>query len=1142
MNVFRTLIVLLSLPFYSMGQGGGVTGSLGDLPNYIPPTPEVASILKANFLSANPSTGAANFSIPIHNLSIGGFTLPVSLNYNSTGIRVDEIASMVGIGWNLNYGGVVSRVVMETPDEVRDQSSNNWTSHNFTTPDYALLDYFDKDNADKQSDIFSFSFGGHNGKFVLDQNHIPKPLSQYNLKISVINGTFLDGFKIIADNGTEYYFEAVETSIDRNLLGFNCKTAINEYFDEVKTSWFLSKIKLPSRQSEINFTYTEGTTQFRNGINESLALKIATEYYLCGADAVVGPTGPVCNVWETRFSSCSRNQMVQSKFISKIETSDGDKIEFFYDPTGREDLIGGLRLAYLKVQNYQGRVIKYAYLNSTYKIAINSTSDFESKRLFLESMQIRDGNNSVENQLVYSFSYNNNTALPKRLSYAQDIYGFYNGKISNTCLIPKLEPSDLNYTRFNNGTGYGSVNFGDRSVDADFCKYGLLTSIGYPTGGEEVIIYTPNYTLVNETGTEVEKLCGGVSVQKIISYSSPNIIATEKEFVYRNYTDNKLSTFLVTGNPKFSEVRTVKSDGYVCQTFTWSPETIICVGPSCTNATSYSSSLYPITTSGSQHVYHRTVLEYTKNGIVNNGLIEHKYKYYMDGGLVPVTKMGEQIYSIPYNVVPEILIGEEQTNIYKKNGTTYQMLKSTINEFENTTESIINNHFVRKNYQSFCGNRPGPVTIGELEAYDVMEGRIYFNTPVLKSVKERIWGDNGSFLETMTTMDYNPTLYSYPIRIKTTNSKGIESKVERLYPPDFPALSFMTGRNIISPVIEEKTFKNNVLQFVKNTTFVDWFSNTNLIVPQSSELKNGNNLLLQKFLFKSYDNKGNVLQLSKENDVDVFYLYGYKSSYPVAQVTGISASQLQAVGINQSILDNPTTDAALRTELGKLRTNLPACIPSTIYTYVPMIGQTSSTDLNGRTSYYEYDAFNRLTLIRDKDNNIIKKVCYNYTGQVEECGVPVVNTNPNWQNTTTALRCQLTGGQNTGYQEQEQKDMNPSSPTYNQLRWVQAAYNIIACPFPVTITYNNIVAVSGYVALYQNVSTSQNYTFYIPASGSGTLGTLPAGNYNLTIMRGAGMPGFSSFGSGCQYVTDTEGIFYNINISNCHHVTIDYGF
>lgn len=225
----------------------------------------------------------------------------------------------------------------------------------------------------------------------------------------------------------------------------------------------------------------------------------------------------------------------------------------------------------------------------------------------------------------------------------------------------------------------------------------------------------------------------------------------------------------------------------------------------------------------------------------------------------------------------------------------------------------------------------------------------------------------------------------------------------------------------------------------------------------------------------------------------------------------------------------------------------------TTYTYYPFIGLSSTCNANNVVNYYTYDGFNRLVLIRDADNNIIKKVCYTYANQTEECpisgGVICTNTDPNWQNTGNT-RCQISPqtGVFTGHQENEQLDNNTCSPTYGQLNWVDAGVNLEMCSVPpmVTITSLNSVGLSGYVAVYTLRSNGQTFTFNIPAGTTQqTLGSIPAGSYDLTISKPTGgILQVLLFGSGCSYVTGTSANFTRINVStaNCNSLIIDYDF
>ena len=55
------------------------------------------------------------------------------------------------------------------------------------------------------------------------------------------------------------------------------------------------------------------------------------------------------------------------------------------------------------------------------------------------------------------------------------------------------------------------------------------------------------------------------------------------------------------------------------------------------------------------------------------------------------------------------------------------------------------------------------------------------------------------------------------------------------------------------------------------------------------------------------------------------------------------------------------------------------------YTYTPLLGITSNCDVSNRLTFYIYDTFSRLSQMLDQDKNVIKKICYDFSGQVENC-------------------------------------------------------------------------------------------------------------------------------------------------------------
>jgi hypothetical protein len=114
--IFRSLCilsVLLCLKTLAQEQDPGLWYNTVS----IPPSPNAASLGKYGEYIVDKSTGVPNISIPLIDLNEGGINVKVGISYHAGGIKVQEEASCVGLGWSLNAGGVITRVMHGRPDE-----------------------------------------------------------------------------------------------------------------------------------------------------------------------------------------------------------------------------------------------------------------------------------------------------------------------------------------------------------------------------------------------------------------------------------------------------------------------------------------------------------------------------------------------------------------------------------------------------------------------------------------------------------------------------------------------------------------------------------------------------------------------------------------------------------------------------------------------------------------------------------------------------------------------------------------------------------------------------------------------------------------------------------------------------------------
>ena len=86
------------------------------LEQFLPPSPQAAAFARYGEYPVSLATGVPEIKIPLYEIKLGNYTLPISISYHASGIKVDDVASTVGLGWVLNAGGIVSRTVCGAPD------------------------------------------------------------------------------------------------------------------------------------------------------------------------------------------------------------------------------------------------------------------------------------------------------------------------------------------------------------------------------------------------------------------------------------------------------------------------------------------------------------------------------------------------------------------------------------------------------------------------------------------------------------------------------------------------------------------------------------------------------------------------------------------------------------------------------------------------------------------------------------------------------------------------------------------------------------------------------------------------------------------------------------------------------------------
>ena len=497
-----------------------------------PKSPEANAFEKYGNNPVNLYTGQPNIDIPLHTLMGREFSVPISLTYDASGIKVDQIATSAGLGWNLNVGGRISRLANGRPDDVSYTTGayenlqdfdilNNmdFSSNNSFVEYQELVKSLKNGCKDLLIDIYSLNAMGINDYIVIDietkQAH-----TLINPNIKVVGGISPTEWIVTDTDGTKYYFGQNNTKETSETAGIDDGGGVASPSSPCPspnivstTSWLLTKII--SKNGLDIFTFEYNFYSWANSLYGQSVTSASNNLEFSGANTYW--SGTSINYSFTGSYKTSQRMIKTIKLNNTILVNFNYKarndIQIVSTTVNNDNSLGNAldNIVLYKFKPYldEGQLTVFKKILFNHSYFGSSTPSTTLQRLKLDNIIISgDSPPTNDNSKKYSFVYFRPSSVPSITSNAQDFLGLYNSQISNQNLIPRFISQSL------------PLSGANRSFDLESSLNGTLEKIIYPTRGYTKFLFEQhNSKPANSFGTNEKVIYGEGGIGQFLDYN-----------------------------------------------------------------------------------------------------------------------------------------------------------------------------------------------------------------------------------------------------------------------------------------------------------------------------------------------------------------------------------------------------------------------------------------------------------------------------------------------------------------------------------------------------------------------------------------------------------------------------------------------